>query len=128
MIEKKIIIDGKPARLRSSALIPKLYRAYFGRDMVKDMRQLAKAYKTLKDLPKDATEEEREEAQLSVIDLEIFENVSWIMLKHGGENVGENPEEWLDSLNGIFSVYEILPTVLELWAANNKTTSVPRKK
>lgn len=128
MIEKQITIEGRPARLRSSALIPKLYRAYFGRDMVKDMRQLAKSYKALKDLPEDATEEEREAVQLSVLDLEIFENVSWIMLKHGGEPVGNSPEEWLDSLDGIFSVYEILPEVLTLWAKNNQTTSVPRKK
>lgn len=128
MIEREIMIEGRPAKARSSALIPKLYRAYFGRDLVKDMRQLAKAYKALQDLPEDATEEEREDAQLSMMDLEIFENVSWIMLKHGGENVGNSPEEWLDSLDGIFSVYEILPTILELWAANNRTTSVPRKK
>lgn len=128
MIEKTINIEGRPAKLRSSALIPKLYRAYFGRDMVKDMRQLAKSYKALKDLPKDATDEQREEAQLSILDLEIFENVSWIMLKHGGEDVGERPEDWLDSLDGIFSVYEVLPEILELWAMNNKTTSVPRKK
>ena len=128
MIEKTIMIEGRPAKLRSSALIPKLYRAYFGRDMVQDMKLLAKGYKKLKDLPKNATEEEREEAQMSIMDLEIFERVTWIMMKHGGSNVGETPEEWLDSLDGIFSVYEILPTVLELWAANNKTTSVPRKK
>ena len=128
MIEKTITIEGRPAKIRSSALIPKLYRAYFGRDMVKDMRQLAKSYKALKDLPEDATDEQREEAQLSILDLEIFENVSWIMLKHGGEDVGERPEDWLDSLDGIFSVYEVLPEILELWAMNNKTTSVPRKK
>lgn len=128
MIEKQITIEGRPAKLRSSALIPKLYRAYFGRDMVKDMRLLAKRYKALKDLPEDATDEEREAAQFSVLDLEIFENVSWIMLKHGGEDVGNSPEEWLDSLDGIFSVYEILPEVLTLWAKNNQTTSVPKKK
>ena len=128
MIEKTITIEGRPAKIRSSALIPKLYRAYFGRDIVKDMRQLAKAYKTLKDLPKDATDEQREEAQLSVLDLEIFENVSWIMLKHGGEDVGETPDDWLDGLDGIFSVYEVIPEILTLWTMNNKTTSVPRKK
>ncbi len=128
MIEKEITLEGRKAKLRSSALIPKLYRAYFGHDMVKDMRQLAKSYKVLKDLPEDATDEERENAQMSVLDLEIFERVSWLMLKHAGEDVKSTPEEWLEDLDGIFSVYEILPVVLELWAANNKTTSVPRKK
>ena len=128
MIERTVKLEGRDAKLRSSALIPKLYRAYFGRDMVQDMRHLAKAYKRVHDLPEDATDEEREAAQYDLIDLEIFERVSWIMLKHGGENVGETPEEWLESLNGVFSVYDILPVVLELWSWNNKTTSVPRKK
>lgn len=128
MIEKKVKLEGKEVTLRSSALLPKLYRHDIGRDMVKDMRQLSKAYQKLKDLPKDATDEEREDAQFSVLDLEIFANVSWIMLKYAGEKVGSSPDEWLESLDGAFSIYEILPTVLELWAKNNKTTSVPKKK
>lgn len=79
-------------------------------------------------LPKDATEEEKEAAQFEVVDLEIFENLAWISLKHAGEDVGENPEEWLESLDGVFSIYEILPILLEMWNMNVKTTSVPRKK
>ena len=56
MIEKEIILEGRKAKLRSSALIPKLYRAYFGHDMIKDMKQLAKSYKALKDLAKKSGE------------------------------------------------------------------------
>lgn len=124
MIEKKVTIDGKEWRLRSSALIPKLYRAKFGRDLVHDMQTLAKAYKRTQ----GQSEEEREQEMLSVMDLEVFENVAWMMLKHAGEDVGEDPDEWLENLDGIFSVYEALPVILELWNANNKTTSTPRKK
>lgn len=119
MIEKKAIIDGKEYTFRSSALIPKLYRAKFGRDMVVDMRKLSKAYKETNG---------DEEKMLEVFDLEIFERAAWIMLKHAGEEVGDSPEEWLDSLDGVFSVYEALPTILDLWNLNNKTTSKPRKK
>lgn len=119
MVEKKVTVDGKEFTFRSSALIPKLYRAKFGRDMVVDMRKLAKAYKETKG---------DEEKMLDVFDLEIFERAAWIMLKHAGEDVGENPEEWLDSLDGVFSIYEALPAILELWNMNNKTTSRPRKK
>lgn len=119
MVEKKVTVDGKEFTFRSSALIPKLYRAKFGRDMVVDMRKLAKAYKETKG---------DEEKMLDVFDLEIFERAAWIMLKHAGEDVGENPEEWLDSLDGVFSIYEALPAILELWNLNNKTTSRPRKK
>ena len=84
-----------------------------------EMRQLAKAYKETK---------EDEEKFLDAINLEIFERAAWIMMKHAGEDVGEDPDEWLESLDGIFSVYEVLPTILELWNLNNKTTSKPRKK
>lgn len=119
MVEKKVNIDGREWTFRSSALIPKLYRARFGRDMVADMRQLAKAYKAAKD---------DEERMLEAFDLEIFERAAWIMLKHAGEDVGEDPDEWLEELDGPFSVYEALPAILELWNLNNKTTSKPRKK
>ena len=104
------------------------FSAYFGRDMVRDMHKLADAYKKANSLPKDATDEEKEAAQFDVADLEIFENLAWISMKHAGEDVGETPEEWLESLDGVFSIYEILPTLLEMWRMNNLTTSTPRKK
>lgn len=119
MIEKKVTIDGRDYKLRSSALIPKLYRAKFGKDMIVDMRQLAKSYKETQGDP---------DKMLSVVDLEVFERAAWIMLKHAGEDVGEDVDEWLEQLDGVFSVYEALPVILELWNHNNKTTSVPKKK
>lgn len=119
MIEKKVKVEGKEYTFRSSALVPKLYRAKFGKDMVVDMRHLTKAYKDTQGDP---------DKMLEVMDLEIFERAAWIMLKHAGEDVGEDPDEWLESLDGVFSVYEVLPTILELWNLNNKTTSKPRKK
>lgn len=126
-MEKKILIDGRERTVRASGLIPKLYRAKFGRDMVIDMMKLQKAYKKLAELPADATDEERATVLMEV-DFGVLENVAWIMLKHGGEDVGNTPEEWLDSLDGVFSIYEALPDILDLWGQNNKTTSVPRKK
>lgn len=127
-MEKIVIVDGKEVRMRASALIPRLYRVKFGRDMIADMRQLQKAYNRARNLPKDATEEERQDAQLSVMDLTIFENVAYMMVKHGGNDIPDTAEEWLDSFDGVFSIYEVLPTILELWHMTNQTTSVPKKK
>lgn len=127
-MDRSIVIDGREMRMRATALIPRLYRHKFGRDMVADMAQLRRAYKKAAALPEDATEEERQEAQLSAIDLEIFENVAWLFLRHAGEDVGESPEDWLDALDGIFSVYDVMPAVLDLWSANNAQTSSPAKK
>ena len=127
-MERTIVINNKDVRMRASALIPRLYRFKFGRDMIADMRQLQKAYIKAVSLPKDATEEEIQDAQLSALDLTIFENTAWLMIKHAGEDVPDNPDEWLDTIDGVFSIYEIMPTIMELWNANQATTSVPRKK
>ena len=126
-MEKKVMIGGKEYRMRASALIPRLYRFKLGRDMVADMNQLTKSYqKILKS--KNASEEEKRDAQLSVADLTIFENVAFMMVKHAGEDIPDTPEEGLDSSEGVFSIYEILPDILSLWSANNAQTSVPGKK
>lgn len=126
--ERIVIIDGKEMRMRASALIPRLYRFKFGRDIIKDMAKLRKAYEAVERLPDDATDEEREQAQLSVVDLTIFENIAWLMIYHAGEKIPDTPDEWLDSIEGVFSVYEIMPTVLKLWGENQETTSTPKKK
>ena len=115
-------------KLRASALTPRLYRAKFGRDMVVDMNDLCKAYNKAAKLPKDATEEQKRDAQLSAMDLTIFENVAFIMAKHANKNIPNDPDEWLDSIPGIFSIYEIMPAILRLWNGNKATTSIPAKK
>ena len=127
-MERTVLIDGKEVRMRASALIPRLYRFKFKRDMVSDMNQLRKAYLKAANLPDGATDEEREDAQLSIMDLTIFENVAYIMIKHAGEDIPDTPEEWLEGISGIFSIYEIMPVILELWEGNKATTSVPKKK
>lgn len=127
-MEKTISVGGKKVRMRATALIPRLYRFNFQRDMIRDMNQLRAAFRKATNLPEDATEEEIQDAQLSALDLTIFENVAWLMIKHAGEDVPDDPDEWLDSLDGIFPIYEVLPQILEMWEGNLATTSVPRKK
>lgn len=127
-MERTVTVGGKEVKMRASALIPRLYRFKFKRDMVADMRQLQRAYAKASALPEGATDEEREDAQFSVADLTIFENVAYIMAKHGGNEMPDAPEEWLDSIDGVFSIYEVLPVILELWGANTETTSIPKKK
>lgn len=108
---KTIVIGGKEMRMRASALTPRIYRREFNRDLVRDMSGFLKAFK-------DGASDD------AVLDnLEVFENVAWILLREGGENVGTSPEEWLDSIDGIFSIYEVMPQIIELWIDNQKTTS-----
>lgn len=128
MVERTVEIDGKAVRLRASALIPRMYRFKFGRDLVADMNRLRKSWNRVQELPADATDEQRQDAQLDAADLTIFENVAYLMVKNAGEDVPDTPDEWLDSMDGVFSVYEVLPVILELWGANLATTSQPKKK
>ena len=127
-MEKIIVVGNDEIRMRASALVPRLYRFKFGRDMISDLNRLKKAVDKANNLPADATEEEINDAQLSALDLTIFENVSYMMAKHADKTIPDNPDVWLDSIDGVFAIYEILPQILELWSLNQKTTSVPKKK
>lgn len=125
-MERTLEISGKEVKFRASALVPRLYRFKFGRDMIFDMRQLQKSFKKASSLPEDATEEDRQDAQLSALDLTIFENVAYIMAKHADKTVPDRLDEWLDGFE-LFSIYQVLPHILELWGLSNQTTSVPKK-
>ena len=124
---KTLNIDGKEVKMRASALIPRIYRFRFGRDMLQDMNSLRKAWKKVTELPEDATEEEKEEAQFSVMDLTIFENVAYVMAKHGDPSTPDSIDEWMDQFE-LFSIYEVLPEILKLWNLNTAQTSTPKKK
>lgn len=127
-MEKVIHVGTQDVKMRASALIPRLYRFKFKRDIIRDITQLKKAYEKALNLPETATEEEKEEAQLSVLELTMFENVAYIMAKHANPALPDEPDEWLDQIDGVFSIYEVLPQILELWNLSQAQTSVPKKK
>jgi len=115
---KTIVVDGKEMKARASALIPRIYRYHFNRDIIQDMKKLDASLKATKEDGKEFT----------VADLSIFEDVAWLFFKLGGEDVKESPDEWLDSLDGMFSIYEVLPQLLDLWTFNLEQTAKPKKK
>ena len=127
-MKKVIEIDGREVGFKATALTPRIYRHAFARDMIGDMTKLRKAYRKAENLAEDATEEERQEAQLSAIDLEIFENTAWIMAtQYDAKEAKDNPDQWLDGFQ-TFSIYEVLPQILDLWQMNQATTAEPKKK
>lgn len=127
-MEKVIHVGTQDVKMRASALIPRLYRFKFKRDIIRDITQLKKAYEKALNLPETATEEEKEEAQLSVLELTMFENVAYIMAKHANSDLPDEPDAWLDQIDGVFSIYEVLPQILKLWNLSQVQTSVPKKK
>ncbi|MEM0531471.1 hypothetical protein WGC32_14215 [Zongyangia sp. HA2173] len=126
-MDKVVKIDGKEVGFRATALTPRLYRHKIGRDIVQDISKLKRAFDKAVKAKENPTEEDLEDAQLSVMDLEIFENVAYIMAKQYDSSIPGTTDEWLDGF-ATFSIYEILPSILELWQFNNLTTAKPKKK
>ena len=116
MQEKTIQISGKSVRFRSSAAIPRLYRIKFKRDIFKDLTKLERSYKGKTD--------DGEEMQIE--DLEIFENVAYIMAWHADPSIPGDINDWLDEFE-MFSIYQVLPEILDLWGTN-LVTDIQSKK
>ena len=117
MIQKTVEICGKEVTFRSSASVPRLYRAKFGRDIFKDLARLENSFK----------EKGGEDgSDIPIEDLEIFENVAYIMAFHADPTIPKTIDEWLEQFE-MFSIYEVLPEILELWGTN-LITNVESKK
>lgn len=115
-IVKKVEIDGKQVPFKASAAIPRIYRIKFNRDIYKDLRSLEKA----------VGEGDEENSNLDLFSLEMFENIAYVMAKHADPNIPDTPEEWLDEFN-TFSIYQVLPSIIELWGLNVQTEVESKK-
>lgn len=116
-IQKNITIDGIEVSFKASAAVPRLYRLKFGRDIYKDFAALQKS----------VSEGDDNKSSLNIESLEVFENIGYIMAKHAQPDVvPDSPDEWLEGFN-TFSIYEILPQLIELWGLNT-ATQVESKK
>ena len=107
MLKTTIEIDGKPVVFKASAAIPRIYRIKFRRDIYKDLRLLEKS----------VGENEEDDSHLDLFSLELFENIAYIMAKHADPSIPDTIDEWLEGFE-MFSIYEILPEILELWGSN----------
>lgn len=115
-IVRNIEIDGKEVAFKASAAIPRIYRLKFQRDIYKDITLLEKSL--------DANDEEN--SGLDIFSLEMFENIAYIMAKHADSTVPNDVEEWLDEFN-TFSIYQVLPQLIELWGMNLQTEVEAKK-
>jgi len=116
-IKKTITVDGIEVPFKASAAVPRLYRIKFRRDIYKDFAALQTSVQ----------EGDEEGSTLDIESLEVFENIAYIMAKHAdSENVPDNPDEWLEAFN-TFSIYEVLPQLIELWGLNVETQAESKK-
>lgn len=126
-MDKVLKIGEKEVGFRATALTPRLYRHKMGRDIVRDFSMLQNSFAKAIRAQNCETEEEEREAQLSVLDLTIFENIAYIMAKQYDSTVPDSVDEWLDGFD-CFSIYEILPELIALWGLNQQTTAKHKKK
>lgn len=115
-IRKNIEIDGQEVAFKASVAIPRIYRLKFQRDIYKDLAVLEKSIGDGKE----------ESSNLDMFSLEMFENIAFIMAKHAEPSIPDTPEEWLDNFN-TFSIYQVLPQLIELWGLNVKTDVESKK-
>ena len=113
---KQIEIDGKQVSFKAAAAIPRIYRMKFQRDI----------YKDLKALEKSIGDNKEEGSNLDMFSLEMFENIAFVMAKHADASIPNTPEEWLDGFN-TFSIYQVLPQLIELWGLNVQTDVETKK-
>ena len=115
-IQKNITIDGIEVPFKASAAVPRLYRLKFRRDIYQDFAALQKS----------VGENTEESSALDIESLEVFENIAYIMAKHADAAIPASPDEWLEQFN-TFSIYEILPQLIDLWGLNVETQVQSKK-
>ena len=113
---KVVEIDGKKVPFKASAAIPRIYRVKYGRDIFKDLMKLEKAL----------NDNSAEDSNLDLFSLETFENIAYLMAKHADPSLPDSAEEWLDEFS-VFSIYQVLPEIIELWGLNAQTQSSAKK-
>lgn len=133
-MRKDIEIDGKICHFKTSAAIPRMYRIKFKRDLFVDMDKLridVEQQEKKKEEARKAAEadgrEYTETSELSITSLEVFENIAFMMHKHGDPEQPNDIDEWLEQFE-TFDIYTILPEILEMWQQENATTSIAKKK
>ena len=118
-MEKSIIIDGQEIKFKATASTPRVYRQAFGRDIYIDMTTL---YESM----------EKGDI-LSVSNLEAFEDMAFCMYAQAEgielkrEIIEKEMMDWLDRFS-TFSIYKIVPELMDLWRLNTEQTVKPKNQ
>lgn len=117
-MEKTIKIDDKQVKFKATAMTPRMYRQQFQADLFVDIQNLNDAWQKARankePLPGDA--------------LVMFENIAFTMAKQADpEAVPDTADEWLEQFE-MFSIWQILPEIIQLWGINNLSINESKKK
>lgn len=117
------IEEGRSVNFKASAFSPVMYNKLFpGRDFLGDMDGLKKSH-------------DDKEDKFTMNDYELFSRIAYLFAYQGlapsprqtKEQIKflekyPNVWDWIDTFN-TFSIYEILPEIMDLWYKNEKTIS-----
>lgn len=124
-MERIIHIDGKDVPFKATGSTLRLYRFKFGRDLLVDF---AKMYDEVQEIVKKASNDQTAAVKsLSPQALTTFENVAYIMARQADPTIPADPDEWLDGFT-MFSIYQVLPEIVELWNMSQMSTAEQKKK
>ena len=112
-MERTISIDDKNVKFKATASTIRKYRERFGRDLLMDFQRLQDEASSGETLTVDA--------------LNTFENLAYTMAKQADPDIPDEPDEWLDEFN-MFSIYVVLPQIVELWQLSTLPTAESKKK
>lgn len=112
-MEKIINVGGKNIPFKATASTTRRYRQRTGRDLLADFASLSKAAES--------------DAGLTAANLEVFEQIAYVMAQQADPTIPEDPDDWLDQFD-IFDIYYVLPQIVELWGLSVKPIEKTKKK
>jgi hypothetical protein len=112
-MEKIVDVGGQKVAFKATASTARRYRQQFNRDLLVDMQELSKSVNG--------------GATLSAAALETFENIAFTMAKQADPDLTCSADEWLDRFD-MFSIYQVLPQIIELWGLSLETLETSKKK
>lgn len=111
-MQKTIMIGDREIPFKATASTPRRYREKFGGDLLVDINKV---------MPKLSG------GSLSEGDLQVFENMAYVMARQADPEIPENPDDWLD-LFEILDLYQALPQLIELWGINTASLADEKKR
>lgn len=71
--------------------------------------------------------EEEFASSMPISSLELFENIAFLMNKHGDPSQPSDVDKWLEQFE-TFDIYSILPQIVDMWNIENRQMSKPKKE
>lgn len=118
MNEATVTISGIEVKFKASGAVPRMYRNMYNRDIFFDFDKLQKNFYE--------NRENQAASKMPVDVLTIFEDIAYTMARHADPEIPASVDDWLEQFD-MFSIYEIMPVILDLWL-NNMSTSIESKK